>query len=284
MSIESTIQNETKSEVESAVEPSISNVRSNSSPMSFFDKWLSIWVLLCMAIGGAIGAFVPASARALSLVSFDQINALSAILLWFMILPMLIQIDFETIKAVRKMLGAVALTSSINYLVNPFTMYALAILFFRYLYVKVISDQGLRDEYIAGLILLASAPCTAMVLVWSALVDGDAGYTVVQVAVNDLLLLGLYVPTCVLLIGVSDIPLPWLTIVYSVLLFIVAPMLIAVIARHFIIKFYGVGALDGLVHRFKPVTVTCLLLTLIVTFIFQGMCRLVLLVAYNRIV
>lgn len=241
-----------------------------TAQISLFDKYLSIWVLLCMIIGGLIGAYCPQVVDALSRASFAQINAVVAVLLWVMITPMLIQIEFESLKAVRRVPGAIALTTSINYLVKPFTMYGLAILFFHVFYVSVIPDQKLRDEYIAGLILLAAAPCTAMVFVWSTLVKGDAAYTLVQVAFNDLLMLGLYVPTCVLLIGVSDIPLPWVTIIYAVCLFIVAPMAIAIILRYFIIKFYGEAFLKSMIDAFKPVTMACLLLTLILIFIFQG--------------
>ena len=211
-------------------------------------------------------------ADALAQVSFAEVNAIVAVLLWIMILPMLIQIDFESIKAVRKVPEAIILTTTINYLVKPFTMYALAILFFHVIYAKVIPDSSLRDEYIAGLILLASAPCTAMVFVWSALVGGDGAYTLVQVAFNDLLMLPLYAPICVLLIGVSNIPLPWLTIIYSVLLFIVAPLFLAVTVRYYIIRIMGGGEeqIKQMVGRFKPVTIAALLLMLVLIFIFQG--------------
>ena len=240
--------------------------------ISVFDKYLTVWVLLCMVIGGLIGAYQPSVADALAQVSFAEVNAIVAVLLWIMILPMLIQIDFESIKAVRKVPEAIILTTTINYLVKPFTMYALAILFFHVIYTEVIPDSSLRDEYIAGLILLASAPCTAMVFVWSALVGGDGAYTLVQVAFNDLLMLPLYAPICVLLIGVSNIPLPWLTIIYSVLLFIVAPLFLAVAARYYILRIMGGGEeqIKQIVDRFKPVTMASLLLMLVVIFIFQG--------------
>ena len=142
--------------------------KSTRQSISFFDKYLTLWVLICMAIGGLIGAYQPSVPDALAKVSFAEVNAIVAVLLWIMILPMLIQIDFESIKAVRKVPEAIILTTTINYLVKPFTMYALALLFFHVIYTKVIPDASLRDEYIAGLILLASAPCTAMVFVWSA--------------------------------------------------------------------------------------------------------------------
>eukprot|EP01041_Mallomonas_annulata_P002487 gene2487-4840_t len=242
----------------------------SADAIGFFEKYLTVWVLLCMIVGGLIGAYNPSASEALAKAEFAQINAIVAVLLWLMILPMLIQIDFASLKAVKDNPGAIALTTCINYLIKPFTMYALAILFFRVIYVRVIPDTLLADNYIAGLILLAGAPCTAMVFVWSALVGGDAAYTLVQVAFNDLLMLGIYVPTAALLIGVSDIELPWETIIYAVLLFIVAPLLLAVTLRMIIITNFGLGTLKDLVDRFKPVTVICLLLTLVLIFIFQG--------------
>lgn len=240
------------------------------SGIGFFEKYLTVWVLLCIIIGGLIGAYQPIVSTTLAKAQFAEINAIVAVLLWLMILPMLIQIDFASLKAVGKNPGAIAMTSIINYLVKPFTMYALAILFFRAIYLHVIPDKNLCDSYIAGLILLAGAPCTAMVFVWSVLVGGDGAYTLVQVAFNDLLMLGIYVPTAALLIGVSNIELPWVTIIYAVLLFVVAPLTLAVIMRTLIIKYFGLSYLDSLVTRFKPVTIICLLLTLILIFIFQG--------------
>jgi len=241
-----------------------------SDGIGFFEKYLSAWVLFCMVIGGLIGAYRTEVPRALSQVQFNEINAIAAVFLWLMILPMLVQIDFTSLKQVGKNPGAICLTTVINYLVKPFTMYAFAILFFRVFYVHTIPDTKLRDSYIAGLILLAGAPCTAMVFVWSTLVNGDGAYTLIQVAFNDVLMLGIYVPTVSLLIGVSNIPLPWLTIIYAILLFIVAPMALAVTIRLIVLKYYDLEYLNILVERFKPITVICLLLTLILTFIFQG--------------
>lgn len=243
----------------------------NEKPtLAFFEKYLTLWVLCCMVIGGVIGAYAPVASEALSKASFAQINAVVAVLLWLMIIPMLVQIDFASLYAVRENPAAIALTTIINYLVKPFTMYALAILFFRVFYVHAIPDSILADNYIAGLILLAGAPCTAMVFVWSTIVGGDAAYTLVQVAFNDILMLGIYIPTAALLIGVSDIPLPWITIIYAVLLFIAAPLLIACVLRIVIIQRYGEETLKSLVDKFKPITIICLLLTLVLIFIFQG--------------
>jgi ACR3 family arsenite transporter len=158
----------------------------NPNGINFFEKYLTLWVLLCMVIGGLIGAYQPVTAHELAKAEFANINAIVAVLLWLMILPMLIQIDFAAILAVRKAPGAIALTTCINYLIKPFTMYAIAILFFRVFYTHIMPDKDLRDNYIAGLILLAGAPCTAMVFVWSVLVGGDGAYTLVQVYIYSL--------------------------------------------------------------------------------------------------
>ena len=174
-------------------------------------------------------------------------------------------------KKVKDDPGAIALTSFINYAIKPFSMYAIAVLFFRVLYVSIIHDTLLCDQYIAGLILLAGAPCTAMVFCWSCLTGGDPAYTLVQVAFNDLLLLALYVPTAVMLIGVSNIVLPWVTIIYAVILFIAAPLVLSAGIRHAIVSRYGVEFLnEKIVKPFKPVTIVALLATLVLIFIFQG--------------
>lgn len=239
--------------------------------IGFFERWLTLWVLLCMVAGGLIGYFAPAVPEALGRAEFAKINAIVAVLLWLMIFPMLVQIDFSSIMRVRENPGAIALTSVVNYLIKPFTMYALAILFFKVIYVVPIPDADLRGSYIAGLILLGGAPCTAMVFVWSTLVGGDGAYTLVQVAFNDLLMLAFYVPTAALLIGVSDIPLPWETIILAVVLFIVAPMVIAATVRTVVIRCKGEAFLnERVVGPFKPLTIIALLLTLVLIFIFQG--------------
>lgn len=158
-----------------------SKTEPSSAGISFFEKYLTVWVFLCMAIGGLIGYFAPITSASLAICQFAEINAIVAVFLWLMVFPMMVQIDFNALGKVKENPGAIALTSCINYLVKPFTMYALAILFFRVFYVSVIPDALLRDNYIAGLILLAGAPCAAMVFVWSLLTGGDPAYTLVQV-------------------------------------------------------------------------------------------------------
>jgi len=239
--------------------------------ISFFERYLSLWVLLCMIAGSLIGYYVPETAEALAKAEFAQINGVVAVLLWIMIFPMLVQIDLASLLAVNKTPGAILLTCLVNYLVKPFSMYGLALLFFRHIYASVIPDGQLRDNYIAGLILLAGAPCTAMVFVWSTLMGGDGAYTLVQVVLNDLLMLVFYVPTAALLIGVSGIALPWVTIILSVVLFMVAPFVISAGIRTFIVRNCGEKFLnDRVVTPFKPVTTIALLAMLVLIFVFQG--------------
>lgn len=236
-----------------------------------FERFLTLWVLLCMVVGGVLGYYVPALPEALAKADVANINVIVAVLLWLMIFPMLVQIDFVALRAVRRAPAAIALTTGVNYLVKPFTMYGLALLFFRVFYTSIIPDVDLRSSYISGLILLAAAPCTAMVFVWSLLMGGDAAYTLVQVAVNDLLMLALFVPITGGLIGASSIEMPWMTIVYAMLLFITAPLLLAVTCRTLVIRWKGEQFLNAyLVAPFKPVSMLALLVTLVLIFIFQG--------------
>jgi ACR3 family arsenite transporter len=259
-----------ESEENAVLPPELATTAAAAPPaMGVFEKYLTVWVLLCMILGGIIGYFAPSVADGLATAQVADISIPVAILLWCMIFPMLVQIDFAAVLRVREKPGALMLTSAINYLVKPFTMYALAMLFFRVVYVNIL-DKELQDQYIAGCVILAGAPCTAMVFVWSLLMGGDGAYTLMQVAVNDLLMLALYTPTVMLLLGVSSIPLPYATIVIAVVLFIVAPLIISAGIRHFITKYGGLGALDRVIARFKPVTIIALLATLVLIFIFQG--------------
>lgn len=238
--------------------------------MGIFERYLTVWVLLCMVIGGLIGYFAPSVAEGLARAEFARISAPVTVLLWLMIFPMLVQIDFSSILRLREQPGALALTTTINFAVQPFTMYAVALLFFRIVYASLL-EAPLADQYIAGCVLLGGAPCTAMVFVWSLLVGGNGAYTLMQVALNDLIMLALYIPTAMLLLGVSSIPLPYDTIALAVALFIAAPLVLAVACRALAIRHRGEAWLrDVLVARFKPVTMVALLLTLILIFIFQG--------------
>lgn len=224
-----------------------------------------------MVVGGLLGVYVPSIPHALSKASFYGINAVVAVLLWLMIFPMLVQIDFRSLRSVKSNPGALALTTVINYCVKPFSMFALALLFMRVFYVHVIPDAALRDSYTAGLVLLAGAPCTAMVFVWSGLMGGDPSYTLVQVAINDAIMLALYVPICRGLIGASHISLPWGTIILAVTLFIIAPVIISSLVRWFVVSRWGEDfLLNRVLAPFKHVTVLALLATLVLIFTFQG--------------
>ena len=241
-----------------------------ASPLSCFERWLTIWVALCMLVGTLIGVYAPAVTAALAQASVYGINIIVTILLWVMITPMFMGIDWASLAAVRHAPGAILLTSTLNFAIKPFTMYALALLFFRVFYAAVVPSAD-ADSYIAGLILLAGAPCTAMVFVWSALLGGDAAYTLVQVATNDLIMLALYVPTACLLIGASNIALPWVTIIISVVLFIVVPLAAAAAARFAVLRVRDEAWLKSrVIDRAKPACIAALLGTLVLIFVFQG--------------
>jgi ACR3 family arsenite transporter len=223
-----------------------------------------------MLAGTLIGVYAPAVTEALAKASVGGINIVVTILLWVMITPMFMGIDWASLAAVRHAPGAILLTSTLNFAIKPFTMYALALLFFRVFYAALVPPAD-ADSYIAGLILLAGAPCTAMVFVWSALLGGDAAYTLVQVATNDLIMLALYVPTACLLIGASNIALPWVTIIISVVLFIVVPLAAAAAARFAALRVRDEAWLKSrVIDRAKPACIAALLGTLVLIFVFQG--------------
>lgn len=223
-------------------------------------------------IGGAlIGFYVPASHTALEAAQFYGINAIIAALLWVMLFPMFLTLDFAAVRRVREAPAAIVVTSVLSYCVKPFTMWGLGLLFVRVFYAQVIPDAALRDSYIAGMVLLAGAPCTAMVFVWSQLMGGDGAYTLAQVAVNDLLMLALYVPICGLLIGATNLHLPWDIIAFSVSIFILAPLALATIVRATVLAVRDEAfLLEKIVAPIKPLTTIALLATLAIIFIFQG--------------
>ena len=239
--------------------------------IGFFEKWLSLWVALCMVVGALIGYYAEGAASALANVEFAGINAIIAVLLWILLFPMFATLDFSSLAKVKDAPAALLLTCTLSYAVKPFTMWGLALLFFRVFYVHVIPDVELQDSIIAGLVLLAGAPCTAMVFVWSTLMAGDTAYTLTQVAVNDLLMLALYVPICGLLIGTSNIALPWVTIAVALALFIGAPLALAAIVRAVVLYFRDERfLLDKVVGPIKPLTMVALLAVLVLIFVFQG--------------
>lgn len=238
--------------------------------ISFFERYLTLWVFICMVIGVGIAYFIPALPAFLNQFTVANISIPIAILIWIMIYPMMLKVDFESIKNVRKNPKGLMITWIINWMIKPFTMFGIAWLFFMVIFQNLI-PAALAKEYVAGAILLGAAPCTAMVFVWSYLTKGDAAYTLVQVATNDLLILILFVPIVALLLGVSGIQIPFDTLFLSILLFVVIPLVFGFLTRHYIVKNKGIDYLNQVVlPKFNTSTMVGLLLTLILIFSFQG--------------
>jgi len=240
------------------------------SGIGFFEKYLTIWVILCMVIGVLIGQFLPFIPNFLNKFEYYNVSLPIAILIWLMIYPMMLKVDFQSIKNVGKNPKGLFITWVTNWLIKPFTMFGIAYLFF-YIIFKALIPLELAKDYLAGAVLLGAAPCTAMVFVWSHLTKGNPAYTVVQVATNDLLILVAFVPIVVFLLGIGGITIPWGTLLLSVILFVVIPLSLGIITRTFIIKKKGQNYFDNnFVPKWGNITVIGLLLTLIIIFSFQG--------------
>jgi ACR3 family arsenite transporter len=242
--------------------------------MSFFERYLTLWVLVCMILGLALGRFFPAltdALRKLELGSGSQINLPIAVLIWLMIYPMMLKIDFSSVRRVGKRPKGLLVTLFVNWMVKPFSMAFIAWIFFKHVFYPWIGD-ALANQYIAGSIILAAAPCTAMVFVWSYLTDGDPAYTLVQVSVNDLLMLVLFAPIVALLVrGASNLIVPFRVLLYSVISFIVIPLTLGAISRKILIGRKGLDWFETrYLHFFQPVTILALLATLILIFAFQS--------------
>jgi len=238
--------------------------------IGFFEKYLSIWVLLCMAIGVMIGVYLPGMPKLLSRFEYANVSVPVAILIWLMIYPMMLKIDFESIKQVGQNPRGLIVTWVTNWLIKPFTMYGIAA-FFLYVVFGNIIPADLAKEYLAGAVLLGAAPCTAMVFVWSNLTKGNPAYTLVQVATNDLIILAAFVPIVAFLLGINDITIPWTTLFLSVVLFVVIPLTAGWLSRRIITKNRGLDYFENtFIAKFNNVTVIGLLLTLIIIFSFQG--------------
>jgi len=238
--------------------------------LDFFERYLSLWVGLCIVIGIALGKLFPTAMNMLSQMEVSHVNLPIAVLIWLMIYPMMLKIDFSSILRVGEKPRGLLITLFVNWIVKPFSMAFLGWLFFKNLFLPFIGAE-LANEYMAGVILLAAAPCTAMVFVWSYLTDGDPAYTLVQVAVNDLIMLVLFAPIVMFLLGVSDIVVPKDVLFMSVLLYIVIPLVAGYLTRRVLISSHGE---DWFTTKFlaplKPVTIIALLATLIIIFAFQG--------------
>ncbi len=235
-----------------------------------FEKYLTLWVALCIAAGIAIGHFAGDGISFLSEMEVFNVNVPVAILIWLMIYPMMLQVDFSSIRSVGKRPRGLVLTLVVNWLIKPFTMAFFAWIFFTKIYAAFISPEQ-AGEYIAGAILLGAAPCTAMVFVWSYLTSGDPNYTLVQVSINDLIILVAYVPIVGLLLGITDVKIPYNTLITSVVVFVVVPLLAGYITNRSLIRKRGAAWFTNkFLPRFKPVSILALLTTLVLLFAFQG--------------
>lgn len=245
--------------------------KANERPgIGFFERFLTVWVLLCMGAGVLVGKFIPGFSGFMSGLEIANVNIPIAVLIWLMIFPMMLKIDFMSVRQVGKQPKGLFLTWITNWLIKPFTMFGIASLFF-YVIFKNIIPAELAKDYLAGAVLLGAAPCTAMVFVWSGMTKGNPAYTLVQVATNDLIILVLFVPIVALLLGVSGFFIPWGTLFLSIGLFVVVPLVSASITRRLIVRKKGSEFLDKkVIPKFSPVTIIGLLLTLVLIFSMQG--------------
>ena len=236
--------------------------------MGLFERYLTIWVALGIAAGVGLGLVLPGFFLAVAGLEIAQVNLVVAVFIWVMIYPMMIQVDWAAIKDVGKKPQGLLLTLVVNWLIKPFTMAALGVLFFQYIFAPWVDPQS-ASEYIAGMILLGVAPCTAMVFVWSQLVKGDANYTLVQVSVNDLVMVVAFAPIAAFLLGVTNVTVPWETLVLSTVLYVVLPLAAGMATRHFLAKRSPL-AVGALVARLKPWSIVGLIATVVLLFGFQA--------------
>ncbi|HSN66071.1 MAG TPA: ACR3 family arsenite efflux transporter [Fusibacter sp.] len=238
--------------------------------ISFFEKYLTLWVALCMAIGILIGKFLPQIPEFLGKFEYANVSIPIAILIWIMIYPMMMKVDFHSVRNVGKNPKGLYVTWITNWLIKPFTMFGIAYFFFYVVFANWI-PADLAKDYLAGAILLGAAPCTAMVFVWSHLTKGNPAYTVVQVATNDLIILVLFTPIVAFLLGVGGVAIPWETLILSVVLFVVVPLTAGVLTRNHVVKTKGIDYFqNSFIPKFSNTTIGGLLLTLIIIFSFQG--------------
>jgi ACR3 family arsenite transporter len=237
--------------------------------MGFFERWLTLWVALCIAAGIFLGRLLPAPVQALGRMAIAQVNVPVGLLIWVMIIPMLVRVDFGALRRIRDHVRGIGVTLTVNWLVKPFSMALLGWIFIRHLFAPYLPASQI-DSYIAGLILLAAAPCTAMVFVWSRLSGGDPLFTLSQVALNDTIMVFAFAPIVGLLLGISAIHVPWDTLFASVVLYIVVPVIAAQLIRRRTLAAGGEAALQRLLGRLQPWSTFALLATLVLLFAFQG--------------
>ncbi len=242
--------------------------RAAAVPMSVFERYLTVWVLLCIVAGIGLGQLLPAVFQAIGRMEVAQVNLPVGVLIWVMIIPMLVKVDFSALHEVRQHVKGIGVTLFVNWLVKPFSMAFLGWLFIRQLFAPWLPPDQI-DSYIAGLILLAAAPCTAMVFVWSRLTGGDPLFTLSQVALNDSIMIFAFAPLVAFLLGLSAIIVPWGTLLISVGLYIVIPVILAQLLRRKLLQ-QGQGGFDAAMEKIGPWSISALLLTLVLLFAFQG--------------
>ena len=237
--------------------------------MGLFERYLSVWVGLCIIVGVMLGAWIPDSFEWIASLEYAQVNLVVAVFIWIMIYPMMVNVDFASLRNVGKKPKGLCITLVVNWLIKPFTMAALGILFFEHVFAGLVEPETAR-EYIAGMILLGVAPCTAMVFVWSQLVRGDANYTLVQVSINDIIMVFAFAPLAALLLGVTDIVVPWETLLLSVVLYVVIPLAAGYVTRKLLDRGGDHAEIAVFTARFKPFSVMGLLATVVLLFGFQA--------------
>ncbi len=246
----------------------VTGKRAAQVPMSFFERFLSVWVGLCIVVGIGLGQWLPGLFKAVGAMEIAKVNLPVGLLIWVMVIPMLLKIDFSAMSQIRGHMRGIGVTLFINWLVKPFSMALLGYVFIRVLFAPLLPADQL-DSYIGGLILLAAAPCTAMVFVWSRLTGGDPYFTLSQVAMNDLIMVFAFAPLVAFLLGVSSITVPWDTLVTSVVLYIVVPVVIAQVLRKLLLA-RGQHSFDKVMDKLQPLSIAALLATLVLLFAFQG--------------
>ena len=240
-----------------------------ASSMGVFERFLSVWVALCIAVGVGLGILLPEIFQLIASIEYASVNLVVAVFIWIMIYPMMVNVDFASLKDVGKKPRGLCITLVVNWLIKPFTMAALGILFFEHIFVGLVEPETAK-EYIAGMILLGVAPCTAMVFVWSQLVRGDANYTLVQVSINDIIMVFAFAPIAALLLGVTDIVVPWETLLLSVVLYVVIPLAAGYATRKILDNSGNHAHIADFTGKIKPFSVMGLLATVVLLFGFQA--------------
>ena len=240
-----------------------------TSAMGLFERYLSVWVGLCIVAGVGLGVAIPGLFKAIAALEYASVNIVVAVFIWVMIYPMMVNVDFASLKDVGKKPKGLCITLVVNWLIKPFTMAGLGILFFEVLFVDLVDPESAK-QYIAGMILLGVAPCTAMVFVWSQLVRGDANYTLVQVSINDIIMVFAFAPIAAMLLGITNIVVPWETLLLSVILYVVVPLAAGFVTRKSLDKSGDTSAIEAFTAKVKPFSVMGLLATVVLLFGFQA--------------